>query len=44
MAIASHTGWGLNELLDLTTDELLAWHDSLSDWLSQGEKQPQNNR
>lgn len=27
MIIAQHTAWGLNELLDLTEDELMTWLD-----------------
>jgi len=29
--LASHTGWGLAELLELTADELLAWLAALPD-------------
>ncbi len=29
MQLAAHTGWGLNELLDLDGEELLAWHREL---------------
>lgn len=31
LVLASHTGWGLEELLDLELDELLAWQEALVD-------------
>ncbi len=29
MELAAHTGWGLNELLELDGEELRAWHGAL---------------
>lgn len=31
LVLASYTGWGLKDLLDLTVEELAAWMQALAD-------------